>query len=1268
MKMTFWEKIKKQFSGKKNDISDDEQQGDYNTLTPKIVTDDTVQPYFEALDFAFSKKDVKNIAITGPYGAGKSTVILSYLTFRNKKNFINVSLADFSISGKNEPESPKNTEIELSILQQILYKENKDNLPDSRLDRIQNRNKKHIFSLFFNTISIIIPLILLSASLFPKKILSWFNIDEALLNSIINAYPERLFISILIGLISIFSVVRVASKAGIFDKKIKLSKIAFLQGSVDLASNEQPSLLNNCLDEIVYFFSRSKYKIVIFEDLDRLGNTEVFIKLREINQIVNNNILTDPVRFIYACRDDIFLGADIKTKFFDFILPIIPIMDSSNAYTLLKNKLNNFPVNKQLVLKQMSAYINDMRSLQNIVNEFNLFKNIVNNNKDQEKIFALIFYKNIYAQDYNLIDKRHGVLYSLIQDYRLYKLHKNHFGLLDKKLEELNKNLIAIKNESATSDMEIRKQIISKFIHPELWDKIYFAKENHGYIRPYNKVSPKKLIENKQEFIVFFNDEEPIFIGYGHNGYNDFVKIKENLILEEYNRRVEFVKNSKSEEYKKTIKEIKETKEKIKTRNAITLAKLLELIGWEQFKFLAESYIEKCNIPEIIDSEQLKTLKIGFDFGGFEALYHLLTNGYIMQDYMMFRSIFHQGSISINDNNYIQEVGRHISFKEINENYFLDKPEDVLAELIENNYLYRSGALHYQIITLLLESKDYKKRDLLSSMIGIIFTYSSKDILEIYSILEDKFTDYKNFIKFIILSLKENSYLDKMITVIEDHEQNHTSISIVTKMIALVSPDISEDKGKYCQFIINQGFKLISYVEDEYIQHFLDNIKKLDVIYNDISIPITPNETIALEFIAKNKLYNLDKSSYRIVVAGLLQDKNISCEQVDEHPWSLINDEELTDVKSYINDNINTFVSKIFIHSKENSESIVSILTHPDLDNSLKVKILEEMQFTIGNLNKFPEKIDTENRDNIYSYHDLFFHHNHILPSWKVLLDYIYEDCNLDVLTQYIEEHAKTLSSDEIDLIEGDNYDFLYMKVICNDNLSEDAYNLVLKPVYINTHYWDEQLSLANFLRLIMNNKLSLNNESYKNAIQCFSPIENKENIESFILWFSKFKEILFSDEDYYLFYEQDNEFLESMLIAINDSNLFSNSEKASLLYKYHEECHESFIDELDITNETLISLIKLSNNDNFSINLIVRLINNNYKDREEIANLVDQLQEKEFNKIFNQKTATLNLSNNQDAELLFSTLEDAKLIKKWTSKNEGKYYIECIYEEKNNL
>ncbi|WP_409240751.1 hypothetical protein [Klebsiella pneumoniae] len=40
--------------------------------------------------------------MTGPYGAGKSTVILSYLQSRLKKDFITVSLADFSLSGKSD--------------------------------------------------------------------------------------------------------------------------------------------------------------------------------------------------------------------------------------------------------------------------------------------------------------------------------------------------------------------------------------------------------------------------------------------------------------------------------------------------------------------------------------------------------------------------------------------------------------------------------------------------------------------------------------------------------------------------------------------------------------------------------------------------------------------------------------------------------------------------------------------------------------------------------------------------------------------------------------------------------------------------------------------------------------------------------------------------------------------------------------------------------------------------------------------------------------
>ena len=37
-----------------------DQQVGYDTLTPKIITDDSVKPYFDALDFAFTKQDVKH--------------------------------------------------------------------------------------------------------------------------------------------------------------------------------------------------------------------------------------------------------------------------------------------------------------------------------------------------------------------------------------------------------------------------------------------------------------------------------------------------------------------------------------------------------------------------------------------------------------------------------------------------------------------------------------------------------------------------------------------------------------------------------------------------------------------------------------------------------------------------------------------------------------------------------------------------------------------------------------------------------------------------------------------------------------------------------------------------------------------------------------------------------------------------------------------------------------------------------------------------------
>lgn len=60
------------------------------------------------------------------------------------------------------------------------------------------------------------------------------------------------------------------------------------------------------MDEILYFFEKTKYRVVFIEDLDRFNNTEIFVNLRELNEILNNYEVIKKcgkVTFVYAVRD-----------------------------------------------------------------------------------------------------------------------------------------------------------------------------------------------------------------------------------------------------------------------------------------------------------------------------------------------------------------------------------------------------------------------------------------------------------------------------------------------------------------------------------------------------------------------------------------------------------------------------------------------------------------------------------------------------------------------------------------------------------------------------------------------------------------------------------------------------------------------------------------------------------------------------------------------------------------------------------------------------
>lgn len=1250
-------------SGRKDKAVTDNSTGQvYDALTPVIMKDARTEEYFTALDNAFSENQVRNIAVTGPYGAGKSTVILSYLDKRKEKDFISVSLADFSLSGKDQ-EPPKNAEIELSILQQILYKEDKSTLPDSRIDRIQKRDIKHILGIFFSSLSIVLPLFLFSLSVMPKKILSYFGADEKTLAYVENAFPERLGISVILALTSLFFTVRVASKAGFFDKKLKLNKIAFLQASADVSAQESSSLLNNCLDEIVYFFSRSRSKVVVFEDLDRLGNSEIFVKLREINQIINNNIKNVPVRFIYACRDDIFLGSDVRTKFFDFILPVVPVLDSRNAYTHLRNKLKDFPVRDNVLLKQTSLYISDMRSLKNIANEYNVFRQVVDENKNEAKIFSVIFYKNIYAQDYNLTDKKSGVLFSFIKDYRLRKLHENYFNSLDEKKTELEEKSQRLEKETASSDADVRKEIICRFISEALWTALYFCKSQHG--RSHGAAfTPEQLFSDESIFLSFFNGSSKCYIGYDgyrNNGYNPvyhYFEVDISDVENEYKERAELVSSDRRQEYQNTVFYLNDVNEQIRIRNSITLAELTTLIGEKKFTRLAESYIEKCSSPDILDGKQLETLRTGFLRGGFEVLYYLLTNGYIMQDYMMFRSIFQEGTISVNDNDYIKAVGRFTGCKEVNDSFFLDSEKEVISELAEQHYIYREGALHHQIVTYLMKVPTTINSGYLSDMISKLFEKKAHEVLSVFEVLASRFIHGESFKDFIIYALEKNGYLDRMLSFLQSSESAPVQIKIIINMIAFVKPATSNNKLNYRKFVEEQGYGLVSRLDEHTIQPFMNNIRELGVIYSDVELPGSDTEARALNYIADHGMYRFDKANFTTVVAGLLAKDNVTCEDVDARPLSLVTDNDLSQVKSRIDSNSDVFVREMFIGSGESSSVTVEMLLHDTLSDEAKTEILEQMQFTVPDLKPFGD--DFLNTDEGRSWRDLFFLHDHVEPHWTSLLEYLHQECDQAVLTGYIERHAEALGMQQVALTGAGDEKLLYERIICDDDLSDAAYKAVLPPLPVNTDLWDQNLSSGNVRRIIFSNKLSLGTGAFSKVTERFGTLTNGAVCKTLLFWFTQFREEFLTDAEYYLNSDNDPTYREYMLASVCRSADFSVAEKAGLVLQGYENYSEEVLDNLGLSDDVIKYMIGKAGNDVLKISLILRLLKMANPTRKDMSALVNVLSETEYRKVFSQKTATLTLNNSSEAEALLGALQDSGFIISWSVRSEGKYFVIC--------
>lgn len=119
-------------------------------------------------------------------------------------------------------------------------------------------------------------------------------------------------------------------------KNKKLFKRVNVQGTeIEIFENKEESCFDKYLNEVLYLFENSNVDAIVFEDMDRFEINRIFERLREVNTLVNVQLEKgghkNPLRFIYLLRDDMFVSKD-RTKFFDYIVPIVPVLDGTNSY------------------------------------------------------------------------------------------------------------------------------------------------------------------------------------------------------------------------------------------------------------------------------------------------------------------------------------------------------------------------------------------------------------------------------------------------------------------------------------------------------------------------------------------------------------------------------------------------------------------------------------------------------------------------------------------------------------------------------------------------------------------------------------------------------------------------------------------------------------------------------------------------------------------------------------------------------------------------
>ena len=452
---------------------------------------------------------------------------------------------------------------------------------------------------------------------------------------------------------------------GISLKSISLKDIEISPNAVT-----EESILNRHLDEIIYFFQSTRYDLVVIEDLDRFNDPEIFVTLREINSLVNANIgVKRRVRFLYAIRDDIFVSTD-RTKFFEFIIPVIPIINSSNSIDKVLEQGKRLSIDGRLdkqFVREVSRYLNDLRLIQNIFNEYAIY--VANlepegeTNLDATKLLAVLIYKNVFPSDFEKLHRGRGHLAEILAGHDRYIATSE--ASLTAEIVRLEA-VIEAGNKQLPEDMAELRAIYAMALIGIIPEGTTHVGANQNSL-----IALKGLL--KSESLDALLGLDSIFVSGPHYGRQ---RIAVSGLSENLKGGATFAQRASL----------------VEGRSAATRESVLKTIAELRAKL---SRVRMMKFNEILrESEELLDGGFGAFGDNADLARFLVLEGYLDDTYYQYTSLFHSGRLSPSDNKFLIRIR---GFSNPEPNFQIDNAKEVILAMRDEDFG-RNYALNIKIV------------------------------------------------------------------------------------------------------------------------------------------------------------------------------------------------------------------------------------------------------------------------------------------------------------------------------------------------------------------------------------------------------------------------------------------------------------------------------------------------------------------------------------------------------------------------------------------